>query len=197
MHTKSIKALGHIPESVFWNSMSHFGLNTINEKSSIASRGLRDVEPFLRLESAQHTAQVFWGSGNYLLDTGVPISSFHGIEFLYQPPQHQFTQRTGENSQSIFQAKNSTDFMVCPVCGKKLAENLPDGETMLSDLWYVTRDKIINSRIFIEHQFSHYYDEENDCVMEDPHVLKAVISVEFNAQGNCTDFTVVAVYPGE
>ncbi|MBU7012123.1 MAG: hypothetical protein HXS46_15670 [Theionarchaea archaeon] len=70
---------------------------------------------------------------------------------------------------------------ICPVCGGTLGKrNLPDAKGVID----------------LEHPFDHYYNEEEDHIMDEPHNLMAVIEAEFDGSKKCTAFCVVQVYPG-
>ncbi len=87
---------------------------------------------------------------------------------------------------------------ICPVCGGILGKrNLPDAEAVIdNEIYYCTESRIINSTVILEHSFNHYYNEEEDHVMDEPHNLRAVIEAEFDNSKKCTAFCVVRVYPG-
>ncbi|MGC1120838.1 MAG: hypothetical protein WBA22_07065 [Candidatus Methanofastidiosia archaeon] len=88
--------------------------------------------------------------------------------------------------------------MICPVCGGILTkQNLPSAEGVIADgmFYMVEEDRIISSRVLIRHKFSHFYDEEEDCAMDDPHDLLSIIGAEFDGDGECIAFSLVKVYP--
>jgi hypothetical protein len=88
----------------------------------------------------------------------------------------------------------------CPVCGKLLGDqNLPDIEAVIKDeIFHLDENnRIVNSRVTIEHEFDHFYDEEEDKEMNEPHSLVSVIEAEFDSKGNCIRFDIVEVHPTE
>lgn len=88
--------------------------------------------------------------------------------------------------------------MICPVCGGILTkQNLPNAESVIADgmFYMVKEDCIISSRVLIRHKFSHFYDEEKDCTMDDPHDLLSIIEAEFDGDGECIAFSLVKIYP--
>jgi hypothetical protein len=94
-------------------------------------------------------------------------------------------------------ARRTPQEMICPVCGGTLTEqNLPNAECVFKEgIFYCSKDRIISSHVLIEHQFTHFYNEEEDNVMDEPHELVAVIACEFDDSRECTAFTVIRVYP--
>jgi len=87
---------------------------------------------------------------------------------------------------------------ICPVCGGTLGKrNLPDAKGVIDDeMYYCSESRIINSTVILEHPFDHYYNEEEDHIIDEPHNLMAVIEAEFDGSKKCTAFCVVQVYPG-
>jgi hypothetical protein len=88
--------------------------------------------------------------------------------------------------------------MICPVCGRRMSgKNLPTQESVIADeiIYNLEPDRIISSRVLIRHKFSHFYDEEKDCAMDDPHDLLSIIEAEFDGDGECIAFSLVKVYP--
>ncbi|MGC1122944.1 MAG: hypothetical protein WBA22_17825, partial [Candidatus Methanofastidiosia archaeon] len=60
--------------------------------------------------------------------------------------------------------------ITCPVCGGRIsAEHLPNKESVIDDgmFYMVETDRIIDSRITIEHTFDHFFNEEEDCIRID------------------------------
>ena len=96
--------------------------------------------------------------------------------------------------QNVKESKTSS---ICPVCGKNLSqEHQPGIESVIEeDLYYHGRFRIMNSEVTLVLNFSHYYDEEEDRIMENPHELTAVIKAEFDDTGTCTAFYVVEIRP--
>jgi hypothetical protein len=89
---------------------------------------------------------------------------------------------------------------ICPVCGKLLGDqNLPDIEAVIKDeIFHLDENnRIVNSRVTIEHEFEHFYDEEEDKEMNEPHSLISVIEAEFDSKGDCIRFDIVEVRPTE
>ncbi|MGC1121121.1 MAG: hypothetical protein WBA22_08500 [Candidatus Methanofastidiosia archaeon] len=87
--------------------------------------------------------------------------------------------------------------IACPVCGGRIsAEHLPNKESVIDDgmFYMIETDRIINSRITIEHTFDHFFNEEEDCIRIDPHTLGSLIEVEFDGTGECIAFSVLKIY---
>jgi hypothetical protein len=197
MQTKGIIALGQFPVTGLYNmnqswNTSHFRQKLINQKSSITSRGLdRTFNRDQTIYGQKGLIQVPWGCGDSVdVLSSVPTSSTNG----------QIITKDGKTSSSIqkFSVHRMADRckVMCPVCGKILSKgNLPDAEGIFTDgICYYETDKIISSSLFIEHEFSHFYNEEDDCAMENPHELKALIQAAFDAEGECTGFQLVKVW---
>lgn len=94
--------------------------------------------------------------------------------------------------------KKKPDFS-CPVCGKILSENLPTTEDVIDNGLYASVDhvRIVNSHVVLECLFPHYYDEEEDETIENPHEVVIVIETEFDDKGNCTVFEILEIRPAE
>ncbi|MGC1119674.1 MAG: hypothetical protein WBA22_01155 [Candidatus Methanofastidiosia archaeon] len=103
-----------------------------------------------------------------------------------------------EKKRSLTEPGHEEFQTICPVCGGILCENnLPNVESVITDgiLFCSKKDRIINSRVLIEHKFNHFYNEDEDCTLVDPHTLISVIEAEFDGSGHCIAFSVVRVYP--
>lgn len=92
---------------------------------------------------------------------------------------------------------SSTPDIICPVCGKSLNKNVPTKNEIIEDELYDGEIRIINSHVTIKYQFDHYYDEEENMTMEEPHRLTVFIGAEFDSTGECTAFDILEIYPGE
>jgi hypothetical protein len=93
-------------------------------------------------------------------------------------------------------------FITCPVCGGRISEeHLPNKESVIDDgmFYMIETDRIINSKITIEHTFDHFFNEEEDCIRNDPHTLGSIIEAEFDGTGECIAFSVLKIYavPGD
>jgi hypothetical protein len=85
---------------------------------------------------------------------------------------------------------------VCPVCGKLISEEyLPDVRGFIDERLYYIGDVRITSATVLECDFFHFYDEEEDAVLENPHLLTAVVEAEFDHCGTCTAFEIVEIHP--
>ncbi|MBU7001855.1 MAG: hypothetical protein HXS51_13900 [Theionarchaea archaeon] len=87
--------------------------------------------------------------------------------------------------------------IICPVCGGRISEqHLPNKESVIDDgiFYMIESDRIISSRMTIGHRFDHFYNEEEDCIRNDPHALVSIIEAEFDGAGRCTLFSVLGVY---
>ena len=88
-------------------------------------------------------------------------------------------------------------YITCPVCGGRISEeHLPNKESVIDDgiFYMIENDRIINSRMTIEHRFDHFYNEEEECILSFPHALVSIIEAEFDGAGECTFFSVLEVY---
>jgi hypothetical protein len=92
--------------------------------------------------------------------------------------------------------KNQPQFP-CPVCGKTIGvPHLPDIQSIITDGWYnEQKTRIINSQVLLHHEFPHYYDEEEDQILEDSHDVTAVICAQFNGEGDCYVFDILKLQP--
>jgi hypothetical protein len=87
--------------------------------------------------------------------------------------------------------------IACPVCGGRIsAEHLPNKESVIDDgmFYMIETDRIVNSRITLEHAFDHFFNEEEDCIRNDPHTLGSLIEAEFDGTGECIAFSVLKIY---
>jgi hypothetical protein len=86
---------------------------------------------------------------------------------------------------------------VCPVCETSISEpHLPDLQCVLEEgLYYGLKTRIVDSEVTIEHQFTHFLDEEKGVRMEEFHDMVAVIEARFDKKGQCTGFDIVKLLP--
>jgi hypothetical protein len=65
---------------------------------------------------------------------------------------------------------------VCPVCGNPVSEpHLSDVQCVLEEgLYYGLKTRIVDSEVRIEHQFTHFLDENTGVRMEEYHDVVAV-----------------------
>jgi hypothetical protein len=97
---------------------------------------------------------------------------------------------------------SEASYITCPVCGGRIsAEHLPNKESVIDDgmFYMIETDRIINSKITIEHTFDHFFNEEEDCIRNDPHTLGSIIEAEFDGMGECIAFSVLKIFavPGD
>ena len=105
-----------------------------------------------------------------------------------------FRAHTDWETGSFLQEKKIRAF--CPVCGKLISEKyLPDVEGFIDERLYYIGDVRIISAAVLECDFFHFYDEEEEVVLEDPHSLTAVVNTEFDHCGTCTTFEIVEIHP--
>jgi hypothetical protein len=93
--------------------------------------------------------------------------------------------------------QGSGPYITCPVCGGRISkEQLPDKESVIDDgmFYMIETDRIINSRVTIEHTFDHFFNEEEDRIRNDPHTLGSIIEAEFDGTGECIAFSVLKIY---
>jgi hypothetical protein len=86
---------------------------------------------------------------------------------------------------------------VCPVCKTPISTpHLPDVQCVLEEgLYYGVRTRIVDSEVIIEHQFTHFVDENTGVRMEEYHDVVAVIKARFDGKGGCTGFDIVQLRP--
>jgi hypothetical protein len=86
---------------------------------------------------------------------------------------------------------------VCPVCKTPISEpHQPDVQCVLEEgLYYGLKTRIVDSEVIIEHQFTHFLDENTGVRMEEYHDLVAVIEARFDSKGVCTGFDIVRLRP--
>ena len=100
----------------------------------------------------------------------------------------------GEMRQS---SGNERVSITCPVCGKRLSDQLPCIESVVTEqLYFLEYTRIIDSIVTAKCIFSHDRDEENEnSSLDEPHLLVAVIRLKFNDSGECTEFDILDVLP--
>jgi hypothetical protein len=93
-------------------------------------------------------------------------------------------------------SENGTHFP-CPVCGKTIGvPHLPDIQSVITDGWYSgQKTRIIDSQVLLHHEFPHYYDEEEDRILDDSHDVTAVIRAQFDGKGDCYAFDILKLRP--
>ena len=87
---------------------------------------------------------------------------------------------------------------VCPVCGKPMSEKyLPDKRGFIDERLYFFDDFRVIAGTVLECDFYHFYDEEEDRTVREPHELTATVNVAFDKCGECTAFDIVEIRPIE
>ncbi|MBU7028898.1 MAG: hypothetical protein HXS48_18325 [Theionarchaea archaeon] len=85
---------------------------------------------------------------------------------------------------------------VCPVCGRKLGDHVPDMESLLAELSYDGKDiRIVTPEVVVEADFDHALDEEGFS-LDEPHPLVAVIKIRFDSSGKGTSYEVLQIIKG-
>ena len=86
--------------------------------------------------------------------------------------------------------------MVCPVCGKQISSKfLPDAQGfIIENLYHIGNVRLV-SKVIMECDFFHFYNEEEDRTLEDPHSLTAIVSADFDCFGECVNFDIVDIAP--
>jgi len=94
--------------------------------------------------------------------------------------------------------KREKRFFVCPVCGKSMSEKfLPDKKGFIDERLYAVGGFRIIAHTVLECDFIHFWDEDADGTVDDPHDLTATVDVEFDQAGKCTGFVIVEIRPAE
>jgi hypothetical protein len=85
--------------------------------------------------------------------------------------------------------------IMCPVCGGRLSDQLPDKEGVLTELFRTAENtRIVNADVIIERDFDHVRDEEDENFpLDTPHPLVAVCRLVFDGAGVCTAFDIEEV----
>jgi hypothetical protein len=85
--------------------------------------------------------------------------------------------------------------IMCPVCGGRLSDQLPDKESVLTELFRTAEHtRIVNADVIIERDFDHVRDEEDENFpLDTPHPLVAVCRLAFDKRGVCTAFDIEEV----
>ena len=83
----------------------------------------------------------------------------------------------------------------CPVCGGKLSRQLPSMKgTLEYGLTFSEDFFIVNSVILAALDFIHARDEDDeDFPLTYPHPVTAVIKMEFDNAGECTEFEILDI----
>jgi len=85
---------------------------------------------------------------------------------------------------------------ICPVCGRKLGDHVPDMESVLAELSYDGKDiRIVTPEVVMEADFDHALDEEG-FTLDEPHPLVAVIKIRFDSSGKGTSYQVLKILEG-
>ena len=86
----------------------------------------------------------------------------------------------------------------CPVCGKPMSEEyLPDKRGYIDERLYHVGEVSIIAKTVLECDFIHFWDEELNGTIDEPHDLTATVNVTFDKSGKCTAFDIVGVRPAE
>ena len=117
----------------------------------------------------------------YTLKSG--ISSFCGK-----------SEKMQEGGGTVEREKN----FVCPICGKPMSEKfLPDKKGFIDERLYHVGGFRIIAHTVLECDFIHFWDEEEDGTVDEPHDLTATVDVAFDQAGECTGFVIVEICPAE
>ena len=99
----------------------------------------------------------------------------------------------GESAYPDSECRKKVVAYVCPVCKTPISEpHLPDVQCVLEEgLYYGLKTRIVDSEVTIEHQFTHFLDENKGIRMEEYHDVVAEIEARFDRKGVCTGFDIV------
>ncbi|MBU7018140.1 MAG: hypothetical protein HXS44_11580 [Theionarchaea archaeon] len=89
-----------------------------------------------------------------------------------------------------------TDKMVCPVCGRQMSSKfLPDIQGFIIENLYHIGNVRLTSKVKMECDFFHFFNEEEDMTLENPHSLTAMVAADFDCFGKCVSFDIVDIVP--
>ena len=82
--------------------------------------------------------------------------------------------------------------VMCPVCGRKITDQLPTAEDVFNEEFRFSRNFCItDSVVVVRWTFDHARDEDDDFLpLEVPHPVTAVISMLFDSEGKCVLFCI-------
>ncbi len=102
----------------------------------------------------------------------------------------QIEEKEGNESEMLF---SQGEKMICPVCRREIHEvNLPDVKSVVEDrlAWvgFVIVDSSVCVLINCEHRFA-----DREITLDNLHEFTAVVTCEFDSQGECTHFEVIEI----
>ncbi|MBU7017998.1 MAG: hypothetical protein HXS44_10845 [Theionarchaea archaeon] len=101
-----------------------------------------------------------------------------------------------EVSEDLGPSLDIIDNVVCPVCGKQISSKfLPDMQGFITENLYHNGNVRLVSKTTLECDFFHFFFEEEDITLEDPHPLTAVVVADFDFFGECVSFEIVDIVP--
>ena len=85
---------------------------------------------------------------------------------------------------------------ICPVCGKTISQEfLPDPKGFVDERLYQYGGVRIVSHVILECTFWHFFDEDENMTMPEPHELIATVEANFNRNGKCIAFHILEIRP--
>ncbi len=105
----------------------------------------------------------------------------------------QIEEKEGNESEMLFVQRER---IICPVCGKEIDEvNFPDAKSLVEDSLFLAGLVVVDSSVCFLIDIEHWY-EKAEITLENPHELTAVVTCEFDSQGECIHFEIKGVLAG-
>ena len=117
---------------------------------------------------------------------------------LGKPKENSKRCADGDTGQDGNLPEKKDERFVCPVCGKPMSEKyLPDKKGYIDERLHAVGEFRIIAKTVLECDFIHFWDEELDGTVDEPHDLTATVDVAFDKSGECTGFDIVKIRPAE
>ena len=85
---------------------------------------------------------------------------------------------------------------ICPICGRIIGEEfLPDARGFVDERLYQCGGVSLISPVILECTFWHFFDEDENMTMLEPHELIATVEADFNRNGKCIAFQILGIHP--
>ncbi len=108
------------------------------------------------------------------------------------------SKRCTEDTDQDGKLQEKKEKFFCPICGKPMSEKfLPDKKGFIDERLYHVGGFRVIAHTVLECDFIHFWDEEEDRTVDEPHDLTATVDVAFDQAGECTGFVIVEIRPAE